>query len=65
MGNYGKDLAKARRDVLELITGPAMGNVQDKVQLVIVYCLGTTAPTVDTDEMVGSMNNALKTKGSA
>uniref|UniRef100_A0A7S1ZHK8 Sec1 family domain-containing protein 1 n=1 Tax=Ditylum brightwellii TaxID=49249 RepID=A0A7S1ZHK8_9STRA len=64
-GNYGKDLTKAKRDVLELVTDPAKGNVQDKVRLVIVYCLATTAPTADIDEVAGSMKNALETKGSA
>eukprot|EP00957_Ditylum_brightwellii_P169467 12898412-Ditylum_brightwellii.AAC.2 len=64
-GNYGKDLAKAKRGVLELVTDPAKGNVQDKVRLVIIYCLATTAPTADIDEVAGIMKNALKTKGSA
>jgi len=55
-GSYKNDLAKAKRDVLELVKDPTKGNVYDKVRLICVYCLATTCPSSAIDEVV----NALK-----
>ena len=63
-GSYKNDLPKAKRDVLELVTDPSKGNVEDKVRLVIVYCLTTTAPSSDVDEVAKSMRDTLETRGS-
>ena len=48
-----------------MVTDPSKGNVQDKVRLVLVYCLATTAPGSDVTEVVTQMADALETKGSA
>ena len=49
---------------MELVTDPSKGNVEDKVRLVIVYCLTTTAPSSDVDEVAKSMRDTLETRGS-
>lgn len=53
----------AKKDVLELVTDPSKGNVQDKIRLVLVYCLATTAKTSDVEEVAEAMKMALETKG--
>lgn len=60
-GVYKNDVAKAKKDVLELATDPSKGNVQDKLRLVVTYCLSTKAPTSDIDEVVNTMKQALET----
>jgi sec1 family domain-containing protein 1 len=64
-GSYKSDLAKAKKDVLELVTDPGKGNVQDKVRLVLVYALATACKSTDLDEVATAMKTALETKGSA
>ena len=64
-GTYKSDLAKAKKDVLELVTDPSKGNVQDKVRLVLVYALATACKSADLDDVANAMKTALETKGSA
>lgn len=64
-GSYKNDLSKAKNDVLGLVTDPAKGDVEDKVRLVIVYCLATTAKSADVDEVTNGMRESLETRGSA
>ena len=64
-GTYKSDLAKAKKDVLELVTDPSKGNVQDKVRLVLVYALATACKSADLDDVAYAMKTALETKGSA
>jgi hypothetical protein len=48
---------------MELVTDPSKGNVEDKIRLVLVYCLATTAKTADVEEVAEAMRMALETKG--
>ena len=65
MGACKNDLAKAKRDVIELVGDSAKGNVADKIRLVVVYCLATTAPGSDVDEVLGNLSESLKRMGSS
>lgn len=62
-GQFKTDLAGAKSQVLEVVTDPSKGNVEDKVRLVVVYCLATTAPAADVSEVTQQMAEALETKG--
>eukprot|EP00540_Astrosyne_radiata_P000652 CAMPEP_0116823226 /NCGR_PEP_ID=MMETSP0418-20121206/722_1 /TAXON_ID=1158023 /ORGANISM="Astrosyne radiata, Strain 13vi08-1A" /LENGTH=561 /DNA_ID=CAMNT_0004451459 /DNA_START=127 /DNA_END=1812 /DNA_ORIENTATION=+ len=64
-GTYKNDLAKAKKEVMDLVTDPSKGNVEDKIRLVVVYCLATTAKTGDVAEVAEAMKTALETRGSA
>lgn len=64
-GTYKNDPAKAQKEVLELVTDPSKGNVEDKIRLVLVYSLATTAKSSAIEEVAEAMKNALETKGSA
>lgn len=59
-GSYKNDQAKAKRDVMELATDAAKGRVADKIRLVIVYCLATTAPGSDIDDVVCGLRDSLR-----
>lgn len=59
-GSYNKDLGQAKRNVLELVADPAKGNVEDKIRLVLVYGLATTAPSADMDEVANAMKEGLE-----
>lgn len=63
-GSYKSDLSKAKQDVLTLVTDPSKGDVEDKVRLVTVYCLATTAKSADVDEVANGMRESLETRGS-
>lgn len=63
-GTFKNDAAKAKRQVVDLVTDPSKGNVEDKIRLVLVYCLATTAKTTDVEEVAEAMRMALETKGS-
>lgn len=64
-GQYKSDSGKAKSQVMALVTDPSKGNVEDKIRLVIVFCLATTAPGSDVSEVVKAMVNALEdNKGS-
>ncbi|KAL3803020.1 hypothetical protein HJC23_011643 [Cyclotella cryptica] len=64
-GTYKNDPAKAKKDVLELVTDPSKGNVDDKIRLVVVYMLSAAAKNADVDEVANGMKEALDTRGSA
>lgn len=63
-GSYKNDPAKAKKDVLELVCDASVGNVNDKVRLVIVYALSTKGKSADIDEVVQAMRESLETRGS-
>lgn len=58
-GSYKNDQSKAKRDVMELVTDATKGKVADKIRLIIVFCLATTAPGSDIDEVVCGMRDSL------
>lgn len=62
-GTYKNDSAKAKRDVMELVSDSTKGNVDDKVRLVIVYALSKVKIS-DIDEVAQAMKESLETKGS-
>lgn len=62
-GQYKNDAAKAKAEVLTLAADPTKGNVEDKIRLVIVFCLATTAPGSDITEVATAMAEALESKG--
>jgi hypothetical protein len=64
-GSYKSKEDKAKKDVLELVTDPAKGNVEDKVRLILVYSLATMAKSSDIEEVAEAMKNSLETRGSA
>ena len=63
-GTFKNDPGKAKSQVLELVTDPAKGSMKDKVRLVMVYSLATTAKSYDIDKVAVGMQNALETRGS-
>mmetsp|Transcript_5244 Transcript_5244/g.7968 ORF Transcript_5244/g.7968 Transcript_5244/m.7968 type:complete len:666 (+) Transcript_5244:76-2073(+) len=62
-GVYKNDLPKAQEDVLALVEDPSKGNVEDKLRLVIVYCLASTTASSDIDAVVEALQKTLETKG--
>lgn len=62
-GTYKNDSAKAKKDVMELVSDSTKGNVDDKVRLVIVYALSKVKIS-DIDEVAQAMRESLETKGS-
>ena len=63
-GTYKNDSSKAKKDVMELVTDPTKGNVDDKVRLVIVYVLSAAGKSADIDEVAQAMKESLEMKGS-
>jgi hypothetical protein len=63
-GQYKSDSGKAKAEVLELVMDPEKGNVEDKIRLVIVFCLATTAPGADVTEVATKMAETLSSMGS-
>ena len=63
-GQYKNDAAKAKNEVLALVTDPSKGNVEDKIRLVIVFCLATNVPGSDVTDIATAMADALESKGS-
>ena len=59
-GSYKNDQAKAKRDVMELATDATKGRVADKIRLIIVFCLATTAPGSDIDDIVCGLRDSLR-----
>lgn len=62
-GQYKNDAMKAKQQVLELVTDPTKGNVEDKIRLVIVFCLATTAKGAVVTEIATKMAECLDGKG--
>jgi hypothetical protein len=50
-GAYRNDLAKAKKEVLALVSDETKGNIDDKIRLVMVYTLTTAAKTADLEEV--------------
>mmetsp|Transcript_18717 Transcript_18717/g.27732 ORF Transcript_18717/g.27732 Transcript_18717/m.27732 type:complete len:545 (-) Transcript_18717:62-1696(-) len=63
-GQYKNDALKAKSEVMALATDPSKGNVEDKIRLVIVFCLATTASGSHITEVAEGMKNALESRGS-
>lgn len=59
-GSYKKNLEGAKQEVLKLAGDPAKGSVEDKIRLVLVYCLATAAKTADLDEVTNAMQHAVE-----
>lgn len=59
-GSYKNDLAGAKQAVLKLAGDPSKGSVEDKIRLVLVYCLATAAKTADLDEVTNAMQQAVE-----
>lgn len=64
-GQYKNDANKAKNEVLELVSDPSKGNVEDKIRLVIVFCLATTAKGAVITEVATKMAETLETNGSS
>eukprot|EP00978_Attheya_sp_CCMP212_P002805 scaffold5776_cov53-Attheya_sp.AAC.1 len=66
-GSYHNDLAKAKSEVLGLVTDTSKGNVHDKIRLLMVYgALATAAQTAGVDEIASSIRSSLeKSAGSS
>jgi len=62
-GQYKNDNTKAKKQVLDMVTDPEKGNMEDKLRLVAVYCLATTAPGSDVTDVMTNMTEALATPG--
>jgi hypothetical protein len=64
-GSYKNDLAQAKRNVLGLVADPEKGNVNDKIRLIVVFMLATTAKTADLDEVCAALQQSVESSGSA
>jgi hypothetical protein len=62
-GSYKSDSARAKADVLSMVSDSSKGNVEDKLRLVIVYVLTTNAKTADVDELTAAVQQAMETPG--
>lgn len=58
-GHYKNNLDQAKKDAIELAGDPAKGNVEDKIRLVMVFCLATAAKSADIDEVAQAMQQAV------
>lgn len=58
-GSYRNDPSRAKQDVLQLVSDPTKGNVEDKLRLVVVYVLTTNAKSADVDEMTSAVQQAM------
>ena len=59
-GSYKNDQATAKSNVLALAGDPAKGSVEDKIRLLMVYCLATTAKSSDIDEVASALQTAVE-----
>lgn len=50
-GVYKNDVAKAKKAVVEIISDPKKGSIDDKIRLIAVFALLSTAPSSDVDEV--------------
>jgi hypothetical protein len=60
-GSYRNDTDRAKQDVMQLVSDPAKGNVEDKLRLLVLYILTTNAKTSDVDEMTAAVQEAMNT----
>ena len=61
-GTYKSDLSTAKTKVTNLIKDPTKGDVNDKLRLLMIYCLNTTATASDIDEMLLDIKQAMMDK---
>jgi len=61
-GTYKSDLSKAKMKVSNLLKDPIKGNVNDKLRLLMIYCLSTNAPSSDIDELLLLLKQAMLSK---
>lgn len=61
-GTYKTDIQKAKTLVSNLIKDPNKGNVNDKLRLLMIYCLNTNAPASDIDELLLLLKQAMLAK---
>lgn len=59
-GKYKNDQEQAKTDILQIISDPEKGTIQDNVRLILVYCLATKATTADLDEVIQSLEKAIE-----
>jgi sec1 family domain-containing protein 1 len=59
-GSYKNNHDQAKKDVLALVGDSAKGNVDDKIRLIMVYCLATAAKSADIDEVTQAMQKAVE-----
>lgn len=59
-GSYNNDSARAKNDVLKLVSDPKKGNVEDKLRLVIAYVLTTNAKLADVDEITAATQKSFE-----
>ena len=50
-GQYKNDMAKAKKDVLQQLSTESKGSVHDKIRLLVVFALATSAKASDLDEV--------------
>jgi sec1 family domain-containing protein 1 len=64
-GSYKNDAGKAKKDVLAMLNGAtsAKGNIDDKVRLLVVYCLATQAKSSEMDEVMTALQESVSTTG--
>jgi sec1 family domain-containing protein 1 len=58
-GQYKNDLAQAKSKVIALVE--TKGNVQDKIRLIMVYALTTSAKMADLDQVTAALQQAVET----
>jgi sec1 family domain-containing protein 1 len=58
-GQYKNDLPQAKSKVLALVE--TKGNVQDKIRLIMVYALTTSAKMADLDQVTAALQQAVET----
>ena len=54
MGTYKNDMAKGRKAVLDIISDPSKGNLDDKIRLISVFAL-SSAPSADIDQAIAAL----------
>mmetsp|Transcript_979 Transcript_979/g.1219 ORF Transcript_979/g.1219 Transcript_979/m.1219 type:complete len:714 (-) Transcript_979:42-2183(-) len=65
-GAYKNNTEGAKTKVIEMLTDPSKGTIEDKVRLVLVYALNAPGSTnTEIQEVAESMKSTLETRGSA
>lgn len=59
-GGYKNNLDQAKKDVIELVGDPSKGNADDKIRLVMCFCLATPAKSADIDEVAQAMQQGVE-----
>lgn len=56
-GQYKTDLAQAKEEVKKLLAADSKGTLEDKLRLLVVFALATTAKTADLDEVTAVLQD--------